>query len=270
MKNLLFNLKTKIIRKLILLNYLLNKRYSSLNSQSLIKQQNELFLCNNFDRDEGIRLINEVCLDLFNKEFNEDDGMFAEHLVLFACISLSQKFNINNILEIGTFDGRTAAIFSRLFPNASITTIDLEVDSENYIDTYDRSQNYQEFNHKRDSLLSHFQNVSFKELNSINLANFEANSFDLIWIDGAHGYPIIAMDIVNSIRLVNSEGVIMIDDVFTKNKINHPFYKSIGAYESLLALQEAKSIDGFILFLKRVGYKHNISNSQKYVGFIRS
>ena len=56
---------------------------------------------------------------------------------------------------------------------------------------------------------------------------------------------------------------------FTKNQINHPFYKSIGAYESLLALQEAKSIDSFILFLKRVGYKHNINQSKKYVGFIR-
>lgn len=269
MKNLLFNLKTKIIRRLILLNYRLNKKYSSSHSQSLIKQQTELFLSNNFDREEGIKLMNEVCLDLFNKEFNEDDGMFAEHLVLFAAISLSQNFNINNILEIGTFDGRTAAIFSRLFPNSSITTIDLEVDSENFIKTYDRSLNYREFNHNRDSLLSNFQNVSFKELNSINLANFKANSFDLIWIDGAHGYPIIAMDIINSIRLVNSDGIIMIDDVFTKNQINHPFYKSIGAYESLLALQEAKSIDSFILFLKRVGYKHNINQSKKYVGFIR-
>ena len=269
MKNSFFRLKTSIFRKLTLLRYRLNKKHTILRNDFLITQQTNLFLNNQLNRDIGLKLINEVCLSLFNKEFNEDDGMFAEHLVLFASISISSKFKKNNILEIGTYDGRTAAIIACLFPNSSVTTIDLEDDSESFIETYNRSQNYKEFNQKRDSLLSRFHNVKFKKLNSINLTNFEANSFDLIWIDGAHGYPVIAMDIINSLRLVNSEGLIMIDDVFKTNKINNPIYKSIGAYESLLALKDAKAINGFELFLKRTNLKHNILHAQKFIGFIK-
>mgnify|MGYP001346806258 CR=1 FL=1 len=157
-----------------------------------------------------------------------------------------------------------------------ITTIDLEDESDKFIETYNRSQNYKEFKHNRDSLLSRFQNVRFKTLNSINLAEWDANSFDLIWIDGAHGYPVVAMDIINSLRLANSGGVILVDDVYTNNKIilgdviNHQMYKSIGAYESLLALHEAEAIDGFELFLKRIDPKHNIIlEHKKFIGFIK-
>ena len=268
MKQLLLPLIMKIIRRLILLRYRLYKSHATAYKTFLLNQQTDLFLKNQLDRDAGLNLINKICLNLFNKEFNEDDGMFSEHLVIFASLSISSEFKINKILEIGTFDGQTAAIFSNLFPKATITTIDLEDESDKFIETYNRSQNYKEFNHNRDSLLSRFQNVRFKKINSVNLAEWDANSFDLIWIDGAHGYPVVAMDIINSLRLVNSGGVILVDDVFNNNKIKNQIY-SIGAYDSLLALHEADAIDGFELFLKRIGPKHNILYIQKFVGFIK-
>jgi len=46
-------------------------------------------------------------------------------------------------------------------------------------------------------------------------------------------------------------------------------YNSIGAYESLLALREAKAIGEFELFLKRIVPRHNILNSQKFVALIK-
>ena len=33
-------------------------------------------------------------------------------------------------------------------------------------------------------------------------------------IDGAHGYPTVAMDIINSLRLANINAYILIDDIF--------------------------------------------------------
>ena len=69
--------------------------------------------------------------------------------------------------------------------------------------------------------------------------------FDLIWIDGAHGYPIVAMDIINSYRLGNSGAFILIDDIWKKGNLSDKMYKSIGGYESLKSLYEAKLINNF-------------------------
>jgi predicted O-methyltransferase YrrM len=253
----------------ILLRYCLYKSNTIANKTFLVNKQAALFSKNHLDRDAGLNLVHKICLNLFNEEYTEDDGMFSEHLVICSSLSLSSDFKANNILEIGTFDGRTTAIFSNLFPKAAITTIDLEDESNKFRETYARSDKYIEFNDNRDSLLSKLENVTFKMLNSVNLTEWDANSFDLIWIDGEHGYPVIAMDIINALRLINAGGVILIDDVWTSNKRNDQMYNSIGAYQSLLSLHEAKAIDGFELFLKRIGPKHNILNLQKFVGFIK-
>ena len=80
-----------------------------------MNKQAALFLKNHLDRDAGLNLVHEICLNLFNEEFTEDDGMFSEHLVICSSLSLSSDFKANNILEIGTFDGRTAAIVTGIF-----------------------------------------------------------------------------------------------------------------------------------------------------------
>ena len=36
------------------------------------------------------------------------------------------------------------------------------------------------------------KNIKFEELNSLNLINYK-EKFDLIWIDGAHGYPVLIL-----------------------------------------------------------------------------
>ena len=68
-------------------------------------------------------------------------------------------------------------------------------------------------NKKRNQLLSRSKLISFIEMNSMNLCNFEEDTYDLIWIDGAHGYPVVACDIINSYRLLDNNGIAMIDDV---------------------------------------------------------
>ena len=51
-------------------------------------------------------------------------------------------------------------------------------------------------------IISRCINVKFKQMNSIKLT-YEQDEFDLIWIDGAHGYPFVTFDILNSLRLSN-------------------------------------------------------------------
>ena len=68
--------------------------------------------------------LNKVLEELYGITFNEKNGMWSEHLVLFAAFSEGRS-DVHKILEIGTFNGETAKILSRLFPNSLITTIDL-------------------------------------------------------------------------------------------------------------------------------------------------
>ena len=49
------------------------------------------------------------------------------------------------ILEIGTYDGKTAAILSYLFPDSEITTIDLKDNDPIFKSTYNRSSNLKAF-----------------------------------------------------------------------------------------------------------------------------
>ena len=54
-------------------------------------------------------------LDL--EKYNELEGMYSEHLIIFAALAKSNN-QIRNILEIGTHNGKTACILARLFPLA--------------------------------------------------------------------------------------------------------------------------------------------------------
>ncbi len=193
--------------------------------------------------------------------------MFSEHLVLLAAIAASDE-KITNILEIGTFDGRTALILSRLFPNANILTIDLPATDDEFKSTYDRNTNAQAFSTQRNAYLDKCNRIEFREMNSIALSQ-ETGGFDLIWIDGAHGYPVVAMDIINAFRLCNDGGFALIDDVWTSTDFSDRYYKSTGALECMLELKNAGLISGFTLVPKRLGASFNLPREKKFVGYIR-
>lgn len=70
-------------------------------------------------------------------------------------------------------------------------------------------------------------------------------NLNLVWIDGAHGYPVVAMDVINSYRLLNDGGIAFIDDTWTSTKVSHKLYKSVGGLESLEDLSDAGLIEKF-------------------------
>jgi hypothetical protein len=139
--------------------------------------QVNLFKSCGFNRDFAFNKINEIINILFNEDYNEENEMFSEHLVLFAAISLSNR-KIFSILEIGTYDGKTALILSKLFAHANITTIDLPNVDKKFYETYGRKKNLSEFVSKRNQLISRCENIKFKEMNSLKLLEFTEN-FDL-------------------------------------------------------------------------------------------
>ena len=101
--------------------------------------------CNlNHNRNGNIKYLDNVLESLGFKKYSEMDGLYSEHLIIFAAIAKSD-YKINNILEIGTHNGRTSSILSKLFPKANITTIDLQDNNPTFKNTYKRDTNLKLF-----------------------------------------------------------------------------------------------------------------------------
>ena len=249
----------KILSKV--LNFYYEKNY---NNSKYVGEQNILFKKLNFDREKALIKLNKIKQ---NYDFLMTP-MSSEHQTIFSSISEIKK--IDNILEIGTFDGTNSFLLSKLFPEANITTIDLKDDEEEFKKTYNRDSisKLNEFNNKRDKILNG-TNINFEQTNSVNLS-FSKQKYDLIWIDGAHGYPVIAIDIINSIRLLNHDGIIMCDDVFIKPpKVQDSMYDSIAAFETLNELKKANIISYELLY-KRLDKKNNSNpNSRQFLAFVK-
>ena len=264
-KNLLkpHKIPYKILSKL---NY-----YYNLNQYDKIifeNDQNNLFNLLSLNRINGINNLDKIkkCLNI-DIHLNRD--MSSEHEVLFSSISLNQNLKINDILEIGTFDGFNALLLSELFPKSKIDTIDLPEDDDEFINFYDRKKKVSDFVDKRNNLLSKNININFIPLNSLNLINHK-KKYDLIWIDGAHGYPTACIDIVNSLNLINKNGLILCDDIFINldHAESDKIYHSIAAYETLNELKKENLIE-FKLIYKRLDPKNNcLSQKRKFVAIL--
>lgn len=232
-----------------------------------LDEQNARFLSSDLfsDRQSILDALNASLDELGLFPYTEDCGMYSEHLLLFTSISLTTKYRPQKILEVGTYDGKTSCILSKLFPHSSITTVDLDDSDPIFRNSYgrDNETDLLDFINFRNDLLSNVSNVSFVQMNSLHLTNLD-DSFDLIWIDGAHGYPTACCDITNSIRLLSKDGILMCDDVWKTTSKNDDMYTSIASWQTLQAYEQCNIIKNQF-FRKRLGFKH-LAN-EKFVSF---
>ena len=227
-------------------------------------KQNHIFEKLNLDRNLGLKKLIEIKK---NHEILNNRGMASEHEVLFSSLSCNPKFNMDQILEVGTYDGANAFLLSLLFENSNIETIDLKKNHDDFKNFYNRENNISKFIELRNSYLSKNKNIYFKEINSVNLINYK-KKYDLIWIDGAHGYPVVCMDIVNSLRILNDKGIIMCDDVFINQIDSDKMYSSNAAYETLSELKKEGLINIDFIF-KRLDSDNNcLEEKRKFVAII--
>lgn len=170
------------------------------------------------------------------------------------------------MLALGTYAAESTKLSSVLFLGAQISTIDLPDNDPIFSQTHGRgdSEARARFIDERNQLIQTCENVTFVQQNSLQLLHKKDEKFDLIWVDGAHGYPVVAMDIVNSLACLSKEGFMFIDDVWVSRSRNDPNYRSIGAYESIVALKNAGLIE-FDLVPKRIEFPHGEGHMKKYI-----
>ena len=118
--------------------------------------------------------------------------------------------NIKDILEVGSYEGRSSIFFLKNFLNSNIICVD----------TWEGSDEHDEFNFKQieknfDYNTSNFQMNNFlikKKMTSNEFFKNNKKIFDLIYVDGDHSSHQVKIDINNSWDSLKSGGFLILDD----------------------------------------------------------
>ena len=145
-----------------------------------------------------------------------------------------EKFSIQKILEIGSFEGQSACYFSKKIAYGQIHCLDTwkgdddlrekNIDFKIIEKNFDKNIKLaNEINPKVNFFK--YKSESYKKLSEF-ITQGKENYFDLIYIDGAHDSQNVLFDAVSSFKLVKEGGIIIFDDYLweseDKNIINSP------------------------------------------------
>ncbi len=240
-------------------------RYNLENLRMIEKQKfNEM----GFKYDDALEKLNNILCELGKPNFASQKGMGSIHWVLFCGVSHIES--INNILEIGTYDGETALLLSKIFPNSTITTVDLPDSDPIFSKSYQRDDPdiRKSFKDRQKQNLLH-PRITFLQVNSFFIPGILNQKFDLIWIDGGHLYPEIAWDICNAYHLCNQSGWLMCDDVIPEKNGFRDNYISPDSLNVLEYLSQ-RTGDRVTYFLKRESPEWSANpHKRKYVAVMR-
>jgi len=173
---------------------------------------------------------------LLNKSIQEDFNFNTNwhSLVQKNLDPIFEKFSIQKILEIGSFEGQSACYFSKKINQGQVHCLDTwegdddlkmkNIDFKKVEKNFD--QNIKLANKINPSVnFFKYKNKSYKQLSEF-ISQGKENFFDLIYVDGAHDSQNVLFDAVSSFKLVKEGGVIIFDDYLweskDKNVINSP------------------------------------------------
>ena len=163
-----------------------------------------------------------------------------------------------------------------IFPDAEVLTIDLPSDDHRFFNATvtDRTIDVSSLRGQvaaRDALLASRPNISFRAMNSLDLCLRGEPEFDLVWVDGDHTFPIVAIDVANALRLTRAGGLIVCDDVARGPRpvLTAPRWGYRETEDTISALQSA-GLASVQYVLKRTTPGDNLdARRTKYLAIIR-
>ena len=118
--------------------------------------------------------------------------------------------NIKNMLEIGSYEGRSAIFFLKNFSNSNLSCVDTWSGSDEHSNVnFELIEKNFDFNtsfYQSNNLLSKYKMTSnefFKENDKY---------FDLIYVDGDHSSDQVKNDLINSWNVLKKGGFLVLDD----------------------------------------------------------
>ncbi len=247
--------------------YMLAYKHFLHDAAALECEEARKFAQSGLDVAHGLRALNVVLQKKLGRDFDFINDSI--HWLVFGALSIS-GIKPNRILEIGTFDGEFTHILAKLFPQATIVTVDLPEDDPLLRGLYDR---------ENDDAYASYQKLQSGNLKEPNILPIKVNSFflldkvdekfDLIWVDGGHLYPEVAWDLCSAFYLCNSGGLVLCDDVIAASAFYRDKYVSTESCEALDYIQLRLDCS-LTLFLKRRNSElYAKAVSRKYVACLR-
>jgi predicted O-methyltransferase YrrM len=123
-----------------------------------------------------------------------------------------------NILEIGSFEGKSAIFFLTFFKESKIYCVDTWLGS-NELNNHNFDLVEKTFNSNIQNFASRI--VKCKMSSDFFFKNNKNLRFDLIYIDGSHYYKQVYRDAINSLKILKPGGIIIFDDFLFR------FYKKV-------------------------------------------
>lgn len=177
---------------------------------------------------------NNTRFDYYDDNYKFTSDFFSFNIPYLTDLfnKLKIKNNKLNILEIGSFEGRSTIFFLKYFKNCNITCVDIfegaeELSSEKF------DQIFQNFNYNIKGFRDRIK--VFKGTSDNFFSQNSDELFDLILIDGNHSYDFVLNDAQNSFKRLKKNGIIIFDDFLWKHydNINH---NPIGAIKEFVRL----------------------------------
>ena len=236
------------------------------NKDKILNIEKEKFSHLNLDYKNSKIALNKI---LENINYKEDRDSI--HWQLAAAFSIDSNRQINNILEIGTYDGGFTKILSNLFNNAKITTIDLRDDDPVMKSLYNRSNEkiYKEYLDRQKKNTSSSNIISIKKNTFFLLDELKTEEkFDLIWVDGGHLYPDIAWDLSNAFYLLKKGGVLMCDDTLLHKNYYNNGHVSTDSKEVLEYIFKRAKVTVSHFLKRQDPFLFSLNHTRKYVTVI--
>jgi hypothetical protein len=170
-------------------------------------------------------------IKIFNDNFffNKNEDWFSHNIPIWDFF-LKKEINLKKkiqYLEIGSYEGRSAVYICSEFKNFFVTAVDPFLNYEEiktYINDFDMEKKY-EILKKNLNLFS--ENTKIHRLTSDEFFIKNNKKFDVIYIDGSHKSNDVKNDFLNAIKVINQNGLIILDDLtwqHYKNLVDNPFF----------------------------------------------
>jgi len=140
---------------------------------------------------------------------NENHKWFCNNLN-FLSNSFKDVIGIKNILEIGSYEGRSAIFFLDNFKNSIINCVDTWYGSDEH-NNFDFRVIEKNFDSNTSAFQSNDRLKKFK-MNSNEFFLNNSKTYDLIFVDGDHSSNQVKIDINNSWKILNKGGYLILDD----------------------------------------------------------
>jgi hypothetical protein len=121
----------------------------------------------------------------------------------------NDNYNIENIVEIGSYQGESTTIFSNNFKNSLIFAVDIWVNNYDESEVIINTNNPKDVENNFDIITKNYNNIIKIKLSSEKFSNIISdNSIDFVYIDGDHSYDGVTLDIVKWKNKVKHGGYI--------------------------------------------------------------